>query len=318
MEVRIPDLAAPEEAAMLAFPEVRIGAPITHEALAVFPLFTEPPAPSLDYLLADEAIAAGRVAVEEVGEAGSVPNLLVSNQSDSRVLFIEGEELRGAKQNRVLNTSVLIAARSKTTIPVSCVEQGRWGYRSRQFGSSGSHSSSKLRSVLKKSVSESTQLGRGHHSDQSKVWGEVSRQMESLGSTSQTGAMSDTFDAYTDRLGEFQKRLAYVTGATGLAVAVGDAVVAVDLFDQPATCRKAWARLLTGTVLDALEAGKTSKHATAGDVEVLLGRLRNIHWHQAKAVGEGEEYRSDPEEKLHASALMFAGAVVHGSAVAVG
>src|SRR4051794_34837622 len=132
---------------MVSLPEVRVGTPLSHESLTVFPLFTES-ASRVDYLLADEAIAAGTVAVEEIGEAGSVPNLLVSNEGDTRVLFMEGEELRGAKQNRVLNTSVLVAARSKTTIPVSCVEQGRWRYRTRQFGSSGSHSSSKLRGIL--------------------------------------------------------------------------------------------------------------------------------------------------------------------------
>ena len=52
--------------------------------------------------------------VEEVSEGGSVPNLLVTNAGDARVLFLEGEELRGTKQNRVLNTSVLVAAHSKT------------------------------------------------------------------------------------------------------------------------------------------------------------------------------------------------------------
>src|SRR5262249_4831270 len=83
--------ALPEEDAMLRLPEVRVGAAIAHEALAVFPLFTTSTS-SVDYLLADEAIAAGTVAVEEVGEAGSVPDLLVSNRGDSRVLFIEGEE----------------------------------------------------------------------------------------------------------------------------------------------------------------------------------------------------------------------------------
>ena len=117
---------------MPTLPEIRVGEPIRHEALAVFPLFS-PPEGDVEYLLSDEAIAAGSVTVEEVSEGGSVPNLLVTNHGDSRVLFLEGEELRGAKQNRVLNTSVLVAAHSKTTIPVSCVEQGRWRYRSRQF-----------------------------------------------------------------------------------------------------------------------------------------------------------------------------------------
>ena len=110
---------------MSTLPDVRIGDAIRHGALTVFPLYGSALG-SVDYLLSDEAISAGTVTVEEVSEGGSVPNLLVTNQGDSRVLFLEGEELRGAKQNRVLNTSVLIAAHSKSPIPVSCVEQGRW------------------------------------------------------------------------------------------------------------------------------------------------------------------------------------------------
>ena len=67
--------------------------------------------------------------------------------------------------------------------------------------------------------------------------------------------------------------------------------------------------------MDALEAGKTDAQAVPGDVEDLLRRLRGAEWQQTPAVGEGEEYRSDAEEKLHASALFFEGAVVHGSAI---
>jgi hypothetical protein len=305
---------------MPTLPEVRVGAPIGHEALTIFPLYSESSAGSVgvDYLLADEAIAAGTVRVEEIGESGSVPNLLVTNEGDARVLFIEGEELRGAKQNRVLNTSVLIPARSKTQIPVSCVEQGRWRYSSRLFGSSGSHSSAKLRHILKKSVTKSMKEGRGSSSNQGEVWTEVSRQMTSLGSTSATSAMSDTFESFRDRLDEYQRRMTYVEGATGVAVAVGENVVAVDLFDKPATCRKAWDRLLSGTVMDALEAGSSVKPPTAVDVEELLRRLRSTDWQRTTAVGEGEEYRFDTDHQLHASALLFEGAVVHGSATVAG
>ena len=150
--------------AIPAFARFRVGQPIRHETLTVFPLFpAEDLAEEVDYLLADEAVAAGTVTVEEVSESGSVPTLLVSNDSDQRGCF-EGKEPRGAKQNRVLNTSVLIGARTKTTIPVSCVEQGRWHFRTRQFTPSDSYSSSKLRRSLKSSVSRSLRAGHGHRS----------------------------------------------------------------------------------------------------------------------------------------------------------
>jgi len=295
------------------FPQVRVGEPIGHEALAVFPLFTESPA-GIDYLLSDEAIAGGTVTVEEVSESGSVPTLVVHNQADSQVLFLEGEELRGAKQNRVLNTSVLVAARTRTLIPVSCVERGRWRFRSHQFGSSGSHASSKLRHILKKSVSSSSLAGQGHSSDQGEVWREVGRQMESLGSHSPTAAMADTYETHKDRLAEFQARLHYVEGAAGLAVALGGKIVSLDLFDKPATCQKVWSRLLSGLVLDALE-GTPQEHPGSATVEQVLASLHDAPWKQTQPAGVGEEYRAETGADRHASALTLDGTVVHASLV---
>jgi hypothetical protein len=302
---------------MPTFPEVRIGDPVRHEALTVFPLFT-PPHSGVDYLLSDEAIAGGSVAVAEVSEGGSVPNLLVENQTDRQVLFLEGEELRGAKQNRVLNTSLLIAAKSKTTIPVSCVEQGRWRFRSRYFASGDSYSSSKLRHILKKSVSHSAREGQGHASDLGEVWKEVGRQSASLGSHSPTAAMADTYEAYRVRLDEFRDHLKYIEGASGLVVAVSGKVVSVDLFDKPTTCRKVWDRLLTGVVMDALESRPDTPATDVNEAQALLAALRDAPWQKTPAAGVGEEFRAEMEGDRHASALISDGAVVHGSLVTAG
>jgi hypothetical protein len=154
----------------------------------------------------------------------------------------------------VVNASVLVAPRSTTTLPVSCVEEGRWGYRTPHLHSGGSHASSRLRHVLRKSVHQSASDGHSHASDQGEVWLEVGRQARSLGARSATGALCDTYDHCRGRIGEFRDRLRYVEGATGVAGAIGRKVVSVDLFDRPATCRKVWGRLLSGLVLDALEA----------------------------------------------------------------
>lgn len=298
---------------MLAFPSVRVAEPARHESLTVFALFSESTS-NLDYLLSDEAIAAGTLTVEEVSESGSVPNLLVDNQAGTAVLFLEGEELRGAKQNRVLNTSVLVAPGSKTTIPVSCVEQGRWRHLSRHFVS-GHYSSSKLRHILKKTVTHSSREGRGHSSDQGEVWKEVERQMESLGSDSPTGAMADTYESYRARLTEFREKLRYPEGATGLAVAVGDKVVSVDLFDKPSTCRKVWERLLEGVIMDALEGEVAQTTADADKVQTMLRVLKDAPWQKAPAIGVGDEFRADMEGDRHATALVREETIVHGSLV---
>jgi len=234
-------------------PALKIGNPIKYEALTVFPLFSENCGGGVPYALSDEVIGK-TVTVSEVGKDGSVPDLLVENRGDSRVLFLEGQELIGAKQNRILNVSLLVAAHSKTPVPVSCVEQGRWGYRSPTFGSSGTHSPSKIRRILKRSVYASTKAKRGHRSDQGGVWLEVSRQQAALDTRSATSALSDTFNAYREKLQHYLDALRPIEGACGLAVAVGGEMLGFDLFDKPETCQKVWNGLLSGFVLDAIEA----------------------------------------------------------------
>lgn len=297
---------------MFAFPGIRVGNSISHESLTVFPLFTEAHG-QVEYLLSDEAIQAGSVTVEEVSEGGSVPNLLVENTGETRVLFLEGEELVGAKQNRILNTSVLLPAKSKIKIPVSCVEQGRWSYKSKHFGSGGRHTSSKLRHTLKSSVSKSLNQGTGHRSDQGKVWEEVEKQQTSLGVSSLTVAMSDTFETHQPRIDHITEQFVYPEGAVGVAVALGDKIVAVDLFDKSATCQKVWRRLLSGFILEAVERTALSGQVTPSAVEETLAELRNSSWEQVNPVGDGEEYRVKSEDKTQASALAFGDSLVHGS-----
>lgn len=299
----------------VALPKIHVGDPLRHESLSVFPLFSDANS-EVAYLLSEAAMADESLLVEEVSHEGSVPDLLVENKGDVRVLFLEGEELIGAKQNRILNASVLVAAHTKIKIPVSCVEQGRWRSKSRYFGSSGSHSPSKLRRALKASVSKSVKEKRGHRSDQGEVWKEVASLHASLGVDSGTAAMSDAFDTYQDRIASYRENLKYVDGATGMAVSIGDRVLSIDLFDKPSTCQNVWERMLSGVVFDALEVEETDKAATVADVEQLVAAAGDLPWKQSEAIGEGKEYRAQSDDGDHASALALHQTVVHGSVLA--
>ena len=93
--------------------QVKVGRKQSYKNLAMFPLLSTYSAP-LDYLILDEALAEGLIEVVEVDEGGSVPELKVINKTPKMSLILDGEELVGAKQNRIVNTTILIQA--NTTI----------------------------------------------------------------------------------------------------------------------------------------------------------------------------------------------------------
>src|SRR3954462_8228887 len=99
-----------------------VGEPDIAGPLAVFPVFG--PAPTVEYRSFAEACALGAT-IREL-PVPSVNDLLVDNPLDVAVLLYEGEEVQGAQQDRTLDVSVLVPARSRLEVPVSCVEAGRW------------------------------------------------------------------------------------------------------------------------------------------------------------------------------------------------
>lgn len=107
---------------------LQLGQPQTYRNMTVIPLFGKT-FEGLDYALGESLMKEGLLHFTEVSESGSVGHLLAHNTSSQKALLIEGEELRGAKQNRTINTTVLLKEQSKTVIPVTCTERDRWSYR---------------------------------------------------------------------------------------------------------------------------------------------------------------------------------------------
>ena len=79
-----------------------LGSPRSFGGVTLVPFFPVR-APSLEYIGLDEASARG-FTVSEIGAEGVVEMLLVENSLSELVLLYEGEELVGAKQNRIVET----------------------------------------------------------------------------------------------------------------------------------------------------------------------------------------------------------------------
>jgi hypothetical protein len=291
----------------MPFPKVRVGEPIRCAGMTLFPLFTEESTGGdLDYILAHEAISAGMVVVSEVSEAGSVSEVVVENNGRLPVLILEGTELRGARQNRMVNRTVLIGGKSHVRIPVACVERRRWRYQSRQF-SSGSHCPPSMGSLLKRIASGK----HGSHSDQIALWGEIRRRHETMGVSSPTDDLHAALETHRERIERVQEQLPYPQDASGVAIALGGRIVAIEIFDKPETLRKLWGRLVQGIAIDALEARGNGYETAGAEVSVRLYRTRGMRWQQVTPIGLGEMYQARGTDSTMATALIVHGTMLH-------
>ena len=204
-------------------------------------------------------------------EAGSVPALRVVNTADRPLLLLDGEELLGAKQNRILNTSVLIAARSETRIPVSCVEQGRWGYRGRTFSPGDASLFASVRRKKATWVPRSLRAGRGHAADQGGVWDELASKTAEHRIASSTGAMRDFYSRYEADMLAARRALAPMSGQIGALVYVSGRWAGADLVAGAGLFSRAWSRLCVGYAADAI--GSKSSARLAPSPGVVLQRL---------------------------------------------
>ena len=114
--------------------DLKVGEALNFNQLIIKPIFVSTDY-KLPFLTLEEALQSEVLEITEVDESGSVPELLVKNKGALDVIVLEGEELRGAKQNRIVNTTIIIPAGSEILLPVSCVEQGRWRHNSARFSS---------------------------------------------------------------------------------------------------------------------------------------------------------------------------------------
>jgi hypothetical protein len=287
------------------------GTAIGHRNLTLVPLRGEGHQVRFqDYLLASEAIDAGVLTVTEVDESGTVPELMAVNDADRPILLVDGEELQGAKQNRILNTSVLLPPKSKTRIPVSCVEEGRWSHVSPTF-KAGNYAPSSLRQRKSRDVQHSLRARGQAESDQGAIWDSVAEHIQARAAQSPTRAMSDAMATLTDVLGRYHEALPYPSATCGVVAAVCGRFVAMDAFDSPSTLDAIWGRLVASYAMDAeATPDKTQKHFTAKAAGVLVEHVAEQSCQAFSAVGLGEDLRFEAADVL-GQALQANGHLLH-------
>jgi hypothetical protein len=281
-----------------AFRDLTPGEPLAHGTLTVVPLLC-PGAPDPGWLTLAEAGEA--VTIEEVSEAGDVPTLRLTSAADQPVLLLDGEELIGARQNRVLNTTVLVAPHARLTIPVSCVEEGRWAYRSPRFAAGDATLYASVRALKTAKVTESLRRDGKHASDQGEIWHRLLLKAIGHDVESPTDAMSDFYATHRQQMDAARAALAPRPGQVGALVFLGDRWLGLDLLPSAGLFERAWPRLCAGYAAEAL--GQSGR-ASAPDPRAVLDQVAQAPVEEAPAVGLGREHR-------------LAGSAVAGAALVV-
>ena len=291
--------------------QLKVGRKQSYKNLSLYPILSTYSS-GLEYMLLDEALSQDLMEVVEVDGDGSVPELRVLNKSPEMILILDGEELVGAKQNRIVNTTILVQGKTTIVIPVSCVEHGRWSYDSPAFRSEKRMMSSNLRAMKSEQVNYSVRDSGEFRADQGIIWDGIAEKADRMAAPSPTGAMAAIYDKERPSIEEYVKPFRLIDSQVGAIFMINGKVAGLDSFGKPATFSKVFKKLLESYALDAIDWHDRDKEYKALKSEVTkfqkaaLAAVAEGH----PSVGMGTDFRLE-SGKVTGFALALDDKVLH-------
>ena len=234
-----------------------VGEPTACANLTMVPLFHKLNAQP-DYITLEEGLASDLLEVEELEGGASVNDILFRNKSDHFALLFEGEEFLGAKQNRILNVSILVRAKSKQTLPVSCVEAGRWQHEhdeteQQKFSVADRMHYARGRAMENSAVSRNLESDNAFRGDQQSVWEDIERKSQRLSANSPTSASDVMYVSKKSSLEDYVKSFGHAPNQVGSVFLVNDKVAGLEIYASDTTHKQMLQRLIRSYALDAID-----------------------------------------------------------------
>ena len=277
--------------------QLKVGRKQSFKNFSMYPLLSTYSV-TFDYLTLDEALDNDSIEILEIDKEGSVPELKVVNKSSTMILILDGEELVGAKQNRIVNTTILIPSDSTIVIPVSCVEQGRWSYESSTFSSKERIMSSNLRAMKSQQVNYSVRERGNFRSDQGALWEGISEKAHRHEVCSPSMAMSEIYEKEKTVLGEYTDAFNNTESQIGAVFMIDSKIAGMDCFGKPETFASVFKKLIGSYALDAIDWFKEDKRfkVLKSEVTKFLKEATKANIETHKSVGEGIDCRLETKK----------------------
>ena len=200
--------------------DIELLTPQVHENIAIIPLRREKNY-KIDLLTLEKGIELGLVNVKEC-EQSQVNTLIVENNAVTPLILIDGEEVVGGDQNRIVSETIIIAPESSMKIPVNCSEQGRWAYKKEFIHSDyiANYNTRRAKEYAR----------RKNRSVQHTVWSSIHDVENDYSFASPTSALSESYDNLKRNHNEIVKSFEIVKGQNGVLIIVDGEIKGFEVF----------------------------------------------------------------------------------------
>ncbi|MBO6123868.1 MAG: tubulin-like protein [Methanobrevibacter sp.] len=221
-------------------PNIELLQPQVYENIAIIPLKTE--RNYIDILTLKKGLELGLVNVKEC-DTSQVNTIIVKNNAITPLILIDGEEIIGGDQNRIVNSTILIDAGSKMKIPVSCSEKNRWAFKS-EFKQSEYMANYNTRRAKE-------YASRVSNSYQDVIWSSIDCLEVENDYASPTSAMEESYKNIKATQNEIIKQFKIMDGQTGVLIMVDGEIKGFELFLNSGIYRDFHEKIIKSYLIDS-------------------------------------------------------------------
>ena len=247
-----------------------------YENMTVVPILSDTNTP-FDVLDLKEGLKMGLVKIEECDNS-NIEQVKLKNNSVSPLILLDGEEIAGSLQNRIVAQTMIIPPKSEMEIPVNCSEKGRNEYKS-EFQYSDYIANSNTR--RKKAYNKNNPL-------QEVVWNSIDDLETDKNTFSKTKALRDSYEKNKYDIDSYLKHFKMENNQIGV-ICIVENKVGLEIFNNHSLYEKYNEMLLRSYIIDSFN--KEKINISNNELENILSSIDANSFIKKEAVDLGKYYK---------------------------